>query len=99
MVRKFLSALVVATTVTVVPFAYAQETAAPQDAPSASASSDCAAKAAEKKLKGVALKSFTKKCERDAAKSTCDASANEKNLHGAARTSFTKKCVKEAVGH
>ncbi|RTL80039.1 MAG: hypothetical protein EKK29_20250 [Hyphomicrobiales bacterium] len=55
--------------------------------------------AAEKKLKGAALNTFTKKCERDAAKSICDTAANEKNLHGAARTSFTNKCVKDSIAH
>ncbi len=99
MARKHLSALLVATTVAIVPVAYAQQTAAPQDALPTTAVSDCAAKAAEKKLKGAALNSFTKKCERDAAKSACDASAKEKNLYGAARTSFTNKCMKDATAH
>ncbi|HEY8125204.1 MAG TPA: PsiF family protein [Methylocystis sp.] len=58
---------------------------------------DCAAKATEKKLHGAALKSFMKKCDRDAAASACDAAAAEKKLAGAARTSFTKKCVRDAA--
>src|SRR4051794_5304749 len=57
----------------------------------------CKAQAAEKKLAGAALTSFTKKCERDAA-TACDASAKDKKLAGAAKTSFTKKCVSNAVG-
>jgi hypothetical protein len=57
----------------------------------------CKAQAAEKKLSGAALTSFTKKCERDAA-TACDASAKDKKLAGAAKASFTKKCVSEAVG-
>ena len=57
----------------------------------------CKAQAAEKKLAGAALTSFTKKCERDAA-TACDASAKEKKLAGAAKTSFTKRCVSDAVG-
>ncbi len=56
--------------------------------------SDCAAKAAEKKLAGAALKSFTTKCQKDA----CDASATEKKLAGAARKSFVTKCARDAAG-
>jgi hypothetical protein len=33
---------------------------------------DCAAQATEKKLHGAALKSFMRKCDRDAAASACD---------------------------
>ena len=58
---------------------------------------DCAAQATEKKLHGAALKSFMRKCDRDAAASACDAAAAEKKLAGAARTSFTKKCVRDAA--
>ncbi len=72
--------------------AHSQESAAP-------ATSDCSAKASEKKLVGAALNSFMKKCERDAARSSCDASAAEKKLHGAAKTSFVNKCVKDATAH
>ena len=64
---------------------------------SAPAFATCKSDAADKKLAGAALKSFTTKCEKDA-KTTCDASAQEKKLAGAAKTSFTKKCVGDAVG-
>ncbi len=57
----------------------------------------CQSKAADKKLAGAALTSFTKKCEKDS-KAACDLQAADKKLHGAAKTSFTKKCVKDAVG-
>ncbi len=57
----------------------------------------CASKAADKKLAGAALTSFSKKCAKDAATS-CDQQAADKKLAGAAKTSFTKKCVKDAVG-
>ena len=67
------------------------------------AESDCAAKAAEKKLHGAAQTSFVKKCEREAAATTpapaqekCEAQAAEKKLKGAAKNSFVKKCVKDA---
>jgi hypothetical protein len=60
-------------------------------------STTCKAQAAEKKLSGAALTSFTKKCENDA-KAACDVSANEKKLAGAAKSSFTKKCVSDALG-
>jgi len=56
---------------------------------------DCAAKAAEKKLAGAALKSFVTKCEKD----SCGAAATEKKLAGAARKSFVTKCVKDAAAH
>lgn len=68
-----------------------------QDA--ASANSDCAARASDKKLHGAALNSFMKKCERDTAKTTCDTSAAEKKLRGAAKNSFVTKCVKDATAH
>lgn len=68
--------------------AYAQ-----QPAPQAT----CKAKAAEKKLAGAALKSFSTKCENDA-KAACDKSAADKKLAGAAKTSHIKKCVDDAVG-
>jgi hypothetical protein len=58
---------------------------------------DCAAQATEKKLHGAALKSFMRRCDRDAAASACDVAATEKKLSGAARTSFTKKCVRDAA--
>ena len=57
----------------------------------------CKSQAAEKKLSGAALTSFTKKCEKDA-EATCDLSAKEKKLAGAAKSSFTKKCVSDALG-
>ena len=57
----------------------------------------CKAQAAEKKLAGAALNSFSKKCEADATKA-CDAQAAEKHLGGAAKTSFTKKCLADAIG-
>jgi len=56
---------------------------------------DCAAKAAEKKLAGAALKSFVAKCEKD----SCGAAATEKKLAGAARKSFVTKCVKDSAAH
>lgn len=64
-------------------------------------SPNCKTQAADKKLAGAALASFTKKCEADAksaATKTCDAQAAEKKLAGAAKTSFTTKCVKDALG-
>lgn len=75
--------------------ALAQETAAS----AASPAPDCAARSAEKKLAGAALKSFMKKCERDAAQASCDVSAGEKKLRGAAKRSFVTKCVKDATAH
>jgi len=57
----------------------------------------CKAQAAEKKLAGAALTSFSKKCEADATKA-CDAQVAEKKLAGAAKTSFTKKCLADAIG-
>ena len=57
--------------------------------------SDCAAKAADKKLAGAALKSFVTKCEKD----SCNAAATDKKLAGAARKSFVTKCVKDAAAH
>ena len=71
--------------------AFAQTTT-PETKPS------CKAQAADKKLSGAALTSFTKKCEADAA-TTCDTAANDKKLAGAAKVSFTKKCVSDAVGN
>ena len=65
---------------------------------SALADDTCASRATEKKLAGAALKSFTTKCQKDAA-AACDASATTKKLFGAAKTSFTKKCVTDAVGN
>ncbi len=56
---------------------------------------DCAAKAAEKKLAGAALKSYVTKCEKD----SCDVAATEKKLAGAARKSFVTKCVRDAAAH
>ena len=66
-------------------------------AASAQTTVTCKAQAAEKKLAGAALTSFTEKCEKDA-ETTCDASAKDKKLAGAAKSSFTKKCVSDAVG-
>src|SRR4051794_9945909 len=66
-------------------------------AASAQTATTCKTQAADKKLSGAALTSFTKKCEKDA-QTTCDVSAKEKKLAGAAKTSFTKKCVSDAVG-
>ena len=62
------------------------------------ATSNCEAKAVEKKLAGAAKTSFVKKCETDApsAMAACDAKAAEKKLAGAAKTSFTKKCMADA---
>jgi hypothetical protein len=57
----------------------------------------CKAQAAEKKLAGAALTSFTKRCEKDA-EAACDASAKDKKLAGAAKSSFTKKCLSDALG-
>ena len=57
----------------------------------------CKGQAAEKKLAGAALASFTSKCRKDAA-AACELSAKEKKLAGAAKTSFTKKCVSDAAG-
>ena len=65
------------------------------------ANDTCDAKAAEKKLKGAAKNSFTKKCERvakeDAAKTDCEGKASDKKLKGAAKNSFTKKCIADAT--
>lgn len=61
------------------------------------AAPDCAARASEKKLRGAALNSFMKKCERDAATESCEAAAADKKLTGAAKSSFTKKCIKDAT--
>ena len=68
------------------------------------ADSDCAARAADKKLSGAAKTSFLKKCEKDAAAAAkpspadaCAAKAAEKKLAGAAKTSFVKKCEKDAA--
>jgi hypothetical protein len=58
---------------------------------------NCKARAAEKKLAGAALASFTKKCQADAA-NACNVSAGAKKLSGAAKTSFTAKCVRDKVG-
>ena len=63
----------------------------------APATPDCAARATERKLHGAALKSFMRKCERDAAATSCETAAVEKKLAGAAKTSFTKRCVKDAT--
>ncbi len=63
----------------------------------ANADDTCKSKAADKKLAGAALTSFSKKCEKDATAS-CTQQAADKKLNGAAKTSFTKKCVSDAVG-
>ena len=57
----------------------------------------CKAQATEKKLAGAALKSFTTKCEKDAA-AACEKSAAEKKLAGAAKASNVKKCVADSKG-
>jgi len=57
----------------------------------------CKTKAADKKLAGAALASFSKKCAKDA-QTACDTQAGEKKLYGAAKSSFVKKCVKDSVG-
>lgn len=75
------------------------------DTKPAAPASDCAAKAAEKKLAGAAKNSFMKKCEKDAGAAApasapnadCVARATEKKLAGAARNSFMKKCEKDAA--
>ena len=61
------------------------------------AEATCKAKAAEKKLSGAALTSFSKKCEKDAA-AACDAQAASKKLAGAAKNSFVKKCTSDSIG-
>jgi hypothetical protein len=76
--------------------AHAEEPA-PAAPVAATPAPDCAAQATEKKLAGAALKSFLKKCERDAATKSCEASAVEKKLAGAAKSSFSKKCIKDAT--
>jgi hypothetical protein len=57
----------------------------------------CKSRAADKKLAGAALASFSKKCASDA-QTSCTQQAADKKLNGAAKTSFTKKCVNDAVG-
>jgi hypothetical protein len=57
----------------------------------------CKSRAADKKLAGAALSSFSKKCASDA-QTSCDQQAADKKLYGAAKNSFTKKCVSDAVG-
>jgi len=66
-------------------------------ASAAFADDTCASRAADKKLAGAALTSFSKKCAKDA-QASCDQQAADKKLNGAAKTSFTKKCVKDTVG-
>jgi len=66
-------------------------------ASAAYADDTCQTQAAEKKLHGAALNSFTKKCEKDAATVTCTQQADDKKLYGAAKASFTKKCVKDTT--
>lgn len=61
------------------------------------AEATCKAQAADKKLAGAALTSFSNKCAKDAA-SSCDAQAAAKKLAGAAKTSLVKKCTADAVG-
>ncbi len=63
----------------------------------AHADDTCKSRAADKKLAGAALSSFTKKCEKDATAS-CAQQAADKKIYGAAKTSFTKKCVHDSVG-
>jgi hypothetical protein len=87
MLKRILAASVFAAGVLISDAAFAQEPTAP----------DCTARATEKNLRGAALNSFMKKCERNAATASCEAAAVEKKLHGAAKTSFTKKCIKDAT--
>ena len=61
------------------------------------AEATCKSQAADKKLAGAALTSFTKKCQSDAT-ATCNKAAADKKWAGAAKTSFTKKCVTDSVG-
>lgn len=61
------------------------------------ADASCATQAADKKLAGAALASFTKKCDADA-KAACEKTSAEKKLAGAAKTSFEKKCIEDATG-
>ena len=61
------------------------------------AEESCAVRAAEKKLAGAALTSFTTKCETDA-KAACEKTSAEKKLAGAAKASFEKKCIEDATG-
>lgn len=95
--KKLLSlmALGFALSMTLSPVAYAA-------AHAGAASSDCAAKSAEKKLAGAAKASFEKKCMADAggtdATSTCEKSAADKKLAGAAKSSHMKKCLADAGG-
>jgi hypothetical protein len=60
------------------------------------AEASCAVQAADKKLAGAALKSFTKKCESDA-KANCEKASADKKLAGAAKASFEKKCIADAT--
>jgi hypothetical protein len=64
------------------------------------AETDCAAKAAEKKLSAAAQTSFIKKCEKDASASAAElaseAKVAENKIFGAAKNSFTKKCIADA---
>ncbi len=66
-------------------------------ASAASADDTCKSRAADKKLAGAALASFSKKCANDA-QTSCTQQAADKKLNGAAKTSFTKKCVNDAIG-
>jgi hypothetical protein len=66
-------------------------------ASAAYADDSCKSRAADKKLAGAALASFSKKCASDA-QTSCTQQAADKKLNGAAKTSFTKKCVNDAVG-
>ena len=61
------------------------------------ANATCKSDAADKNLRGAALKSFMTKCERDA-KTKCSAESKAQKLKGAAATSHATKCTKEAVG-
>ena len=61
------------------------------------AEATCKSQAADKKLAGAALTSFTKKCQTDAT-AACNKAAADKKLAGAAKSSFTKKCVTDLVG-
>jgi hypothetical protein len=57
----------------------------------------CKAEASEKKLAGAALKSFMRKCRRDA-RTACRDESKKQGLKGAAARSHTKKCRQEKVG-
>ena len=61
------------------------------------ANATCKSDAADKNLRGAALKSFIAKCTKEA-RAKCAAESKAQKLKGAAAKSHTNKCVKEAVG-